>query len=64
MQKVGVVIDNWKLPIFKRHLDEAGFAFEQFPNLTPNTMVLTIQTPQVAALQPVIERANKECQNQ
>lgn len=30
MKTAGVVIDDWKLPIFKRHLDGAGSKYTEF----------------------------------
>lgn len=27
--KIGIAIDNWKLPIFKKILDEAGIEFTE-----------------------------------
>ena len=31
MQKAGIMLDDWKLPIFKKALDDAGFEYEQSP---------------------------------
>jgi hypothetical protein len=40
----GVVIDDWKLPIFKRHLDAAGFTYTQHPGVTKDTITLKVLT--------------------
>lgn len=61
MKTAGVAIDNWKLPIFKRHLDEAGYAYTEHPGLTKDTMILKVKCEFVSKLQPVIETAQKEC---
>lgn len=61
MKTVGVAISAWRLPIFKRHLDAAGYSYTQHPGLTPNTLFLRVKTDRVASLQPVIETANAEC---
>ena len=61
MQTAGVAIDNWKLAIFKRHLDAAGFSYTEHPGLGPDAMVLKVKTELIAPLQRVIEKAQKEC---
>lgn len=61
MKIAGVAIDNWKLPIFKRHLDTGGFEYTEHPGLTADAMILKVKTETVAKLQPVIEAAQKEC---
>jgi len=61
MKTAGVAIDAWKLAIFKRHLDAGGFSYTEHPGLTPGTLFLKVKTERIATLQPVIERAQKEC---
>lgn len=56
----GVVIDDWKLPIFKRHLDAAGYKYTQHP-FTENTLTLKVTCEWVHKLQPIIKAANDEC---
>ncbi len=63
MKKAAIGIDNWKLPIFTRHLEGAGYSFEQFP-FTSDSMILKVKTNSVAALQKVVEAAQKECRSQ
>ena len=63
MKIAGIAIDNWKLPIFRRHLDDGGFSYTEHPGLTPDAMILKVKTPTVAILQPVVEAAQKECRN-
>lgn len=63
MKTAGISIDDWKLPIFKRHLSNAGFAYTEHPGLTSGTLFLKVKTPTVAQLQPVVEAAHKECRN-
>lgn len=60
-KKAGVVIDNWKLPVFKRVLDDAGFAYEQAPGVTKDTITLMVEYDFVSKLQPYIENAQNEC---
>lgn len=57
----GVVIDDWKLPVFKRHLDAAGRTYTEGPGITADTVLLKVQYEWVADLKPIIEAANKKC---
>ena len=61
MKIAAVAIDAWKLATFKRNLDEAGFTFTEHPGLTTATLFLRVSTASIAELQPVIERAQREC---
>jgi hypothetical protein len=64
MKTAGVFIDDWKLPVFKRHLDKAGYNYEVRPGLTEDTLKLMVKFEWVSKLQPVIEAANEECAKQ
>ena len=61
MKTAAVAIDAWKLPTFKRNLDAAGFAYSEQRGVTANTLLLIVKTATIAELQPLIERANREC---
>lgn len=62
MSKVaGVGIDDWKLPIFKKHLDAAGYKYEVPAQFTEGTLLLKVHYKWVHQLQPVIEAAQREC---
>lgn len=63
MKTAGVVIDDWKLPTFKRHLDAAGCVYSEHPGITHGTLTLRVQYEWAATLKPIIEAANKECAN-
>lgn len=58
--KAGIAIDGWKLPIFQRHLDAAGYQFEQHPGVTADTLTLTVITDSAADLEVVVRAANTE----
>lgn len=58
--KAGVCIDNWKLPIFKRHLDAAGFQYTEHPT-SIGIITLQVTCDYVHKLQPIVEAAQKEC---
>lgn len=59
-QKVAVVIDNWKFPIFERHLQQAGYQFDRADGLTPSSMILSVSTTNLQALGIVVKAANTE----
>lgn len=61
MKKAAIAIDNWKLSIFKKHLDAAGYNYTEHPGLTQDTLVLRVNYEQITDLQPVVEAANAAC---
>jgi hypothetical protein len=56
----GIAVDNWKLPIFKEHLDKAGFEYTEHP-LTKDTSLLKVACRLAANVQPIVIAAEKEC---
>lgn len=63
MKTAGVVIDEWKLPIFKKHIDASGYSYTEHPGVTKDTLMLRVKYEWVADLKPIIEAANTECEN-
>lgn len=57
----GVVIDAWKLDVFKRHLDAAGYEYTQHPGPFPAVITLRVKCEWAHKLQPIIEAAQQEC---
>ena len=60
MQKAAIAIDDWKLPIFERHLRQAGYSFQNSGSLTAGTLLLRVDTPNIVALGEVVKAANTE----
>jgi len=60
MPTAGIVIDKWKLPIFKKRLEDAGYEFSVYPCVL-NTLTLKVSYVFASDLKPVIEEANKQC---
>jgi len=62
-KKAGVALDDWKLPIFKKHLDAAGYKYDEPVNFTTHgkTLILTVYFEWAHELQPIIETAQREC---
>ncbi len=56
----GIVIDAHKLPVFKKHLDDAGFKYTEHPGPT-GIIVLKVQCKFFGPLSKVVQAANKEC---
>lgn len=59
MKTAGVVIDEWKLPIFERHLNRAGYAFKNAGTMA-GSLVLRVDTTNLVALAEVVRAANEE----
>lgn len=59
--KAGITIDDWKLPIFEKHLKEGGFTYEVLPGLTKDTKTLVVTYTTVGDLYKVAKAANNEC---
>lgn len=67
MLRVGVAIDRWKLGIFKRWLDKAGYSYEEgaFPSTDPelrrSSMMIYVRTRDPKLLEETIRSAQAEC---
>lgn len=61
MKPAAVVIDDWKLMIFKKHLDKAGYKFTSSPSPAKETLLLRVEYEWISDLKPIIEAANQEC---
>ena len=61
MMKAGVAVDDWKLPVFRQRLTEAGFKYADGGALTDGTTLLTVQTNDILKLKALLERCQREC---
>jgi hypothetical protein len=63
MKKGAIIIETWKLPIFKGKLEAADFAFEVHPGVE-ETLVLKLECPleQMAELTEAIVEAQRAAQ--
>lgn len=59
--KAGIVLDNWKLPVFRRMLNEAGFSYEDGGAVTHDTTGLIVQTDDIVKLTTVVKKCRDEC---
>lgn len=60
MLKAAIAIDDWKLPIFERHLSKAGYTFEQLPGVTGDSLFLMVNSLSFKDLEKVVRAANTE----
>lgn len=57
---IGIVIDAWKLPVFRKHLEEGKWSYTE--HLGPNdTLILKISGASADELAPIILLAQQEC---
>ena len=61
IKKAGIVIDEWKLSIFKRHLEQASYTFKHMP-FTEDTVLLHVHTTNLEALKGVLQAAAAEAE--
>lgn len=59
--KSGIAVDDWKLPVFRRRLSEAGYEYDDAGALTDGTTLLTVHTDNIFALKAVLEACQSEC---
>jgi len=57
---VGVMIDNWKLPIFRKHLDTIGYTYTE-KKLTGEHTLIRISCEFIEKITPIIMAAHEEC---
>ena len=65
-KKSGIVVDDWKLPVFRRRLTEAGFTYSDKGEFTAGTTVLTVdfEESDFTKLKGVLEASQAECRRQ
>jgi hypothetical protein len=61
MKTAAVVIDSYKLVVFKKHLDVAGFEYTEHPGLTKDTLILQVKYVWAGDLVPIVTAASAEC---
>ncbi len=59
--KAGIAVDDWKLPVFRKRLTEAGFTYTDAGARTAGSTVLTVVTDDVLGLKRVVELCQREC---
>lgn len=59
--KAGIAIDDWKLPVFRKRLTEAGYEYVDGGALTSSSTLLTVETDNILALRTVLTNCQIEC---
>lgn len=62
--KAGIAVDDWKLPVFRRRLTEAGYEYKDGGELPGGTTLLTVETDNMFKLKSVLEACQAECRSQ
>lgn len=63
VMKAAIVLDDWKTPVFIRHLQEAGFSFVmKFDNDMLTILEVSFEQDQMTYLTNVAEEAAEECE--
>ena len=59
--RAGIVVEDWKLPVFRKRLTDAGFVYEDGGAVLPDTTNLIVTTDDVLRLKSTIEACQREC---
>lgn len=62
MKTVAIVVDNWKLPIFRRTLDAEGYEYSEHGGPDNRYTALKVETGSIAKLKKVAERMMDEAE--
>lgn len=62
VKNAAICLDTWKLPIFKKHLDAAGYKYDPPLPFTEGTLLLKVHYEWIHQLKPIVEAAQCECE--
>ena len=62
--KAAIAVDDWKLPVFRKRLTDAGFKYEDAGEFTPGTTILHVHYESINPLYQVIAASERECKEQ
>ena len=62
--KAGILVDDWKLPVFRRLLTAGGYTYVDGGAPSPDVTLLTVETSDVLKLKDVVEACQRECAQQ
>lgn len=60
--KQGIILDDWKLPIFRRRLEEAGIEYTDGGSPLPNITLLHVLSEDMVAVGAVVAASTAECE--
>lgn len=55
-----LVINSWKLKIFKEILDREGYKYTEHKGMTKDTLTLRVESESIAELVPFVKEANNK----
>lgn len=58
--KAAIVLDDWKLSVFKKILDREGYNYSQHSGPMEGCITLQVETDSIAKLKPIVELMNAE----
>lgn len=58
--KIGIVADDWKESIFRKHLDRAGYKYEVFPGPMEGVVTFQVVTDEPESLTGVVRTCQAE----
>lgn len=59
--KVGIAVDDYKLPVYRKGITEAGFAYEDGGALTGSATLLTVITDDIEGLKRTVLACHQAC---
>ena len=62
MIKAVIVLEDWKLPIFRKRLESAGFEYKDKGAFTVDSTMLHVETDDLSGLNKVLKNCYKECE--
>lgn len=60
----GIVLDDYKIPVYTRYLKAAGYTWEDKGHLTEDSTLLHVHTTNPQALHSVLQQAEAEVKSQ
>lgn len=61
--RIGIALDDWKLPIFRKRLTESGYVYNDAGALSSGVTLLTVDTEDVSGLESVVKKCQQECKD-
>lgn len=62
--RAAIVVDDWKLPVFRKALTDAGLVYEDAGEAMPGITALTVVTDDLLGLKTLLEGCQRECLQQ
>ncbi len=61
MKTAAIIVDDWKVSIFRRYLEAGGYTYTESSDEVLKVVILRVQTEDVTVLLPTVEAAASEC---